>query len=132
MTYQEFDQTPNDGWRQYNEDFDLQILLISDYIEKNNATQNSLRWHLGQINGMNNDYENAIISFKKCYLEVKDDDPYQKAWNYYVAGTTAFMEKDQAKLEVYIDSLQNNDETMNIEVLIRLKENFEKSYRDAY
>ena len=132
MSYEEFDQTPNQGWREFNDDFELQILLISDYIEKNNADQSSLRWHLGQINGMNNDYENAIENFEECFLEVKDDDPYQKAWNYYVAGTIAFMQKDQDKLEVFIDSLQNNDETMNIEVLFRLKDNFEKSYKDAY
>lgn len=131
MDINPFDQT-QEGWRQFNEDPELQILLLSDYIEKNNSTKQSLKWHLGQVHGINNDHENAIKYFAQCFVDLKNNTPARRAWNYYVAGSIAFMENNEALLDTYVDSLQNNDETMNIEVLKRLKKNFGKPYKDAY
>jgi tetratricopeptide (TPR) repeat protein len=130
--YKEFDQTQGAGWRQYHDDSDLQILLLTDYIKKNNAKEHSLTWHLGQIYGMNDDYETAIENFEKCLHESAKLDIYKVAWNYYVHGSIAFMQRDEQKLDLYIDSLENHSETMNLDVLIRLKEKFSRPYREAY
>lgn len=132
LSYQEFDQTMDSGWRQYHDDPELQLLLIADYIERNNAPQQSLRWHRGQLHGMLNEYDEAIRYFEQCIYDDTSDSALRKAWNYYVHGTIAFMQKDEKKLDRYIDSLENHTENMNIEVLLRLKENFDKPYAEAY
>lgn len=132
MSYDEFDQTPNGGWRQFYGDPELQILLISDYIDRNDARQQSLRWHLGQLHAMNDDYPSAISYFEQCIFKDTSASPLKKAWNYYVHGTIAFVTKEEEKLDAYIDSLQNNEDSMNLEVLMGLKDNFEKPYKEAY
>jgi len=130
--YQSFDQTPDGGWRKYNEDVDLQIQLIQDYIKLNHAEEQSLRWHLGQLYGMNNNYDKAIEYFEQCIYTEPGDNVYRVAWNYYVNGTIAFMKRDKDALNLYADSLRNHDENMNIEVLERLQKNFDKTYKEAY
>lgn len=132
LEYEAFDQTSNGGWRRYSDDVELQIQLVQDYIQLHRSTQQSLRWHLGQLYGMNDDYESAIEQFEQCLSYNPEDDVYKAAWNYYVNATIAFMKRDRNLFNAYFDSLQNHNETMNIHVLIRLKENFDKSYREAY
>ncbi len=132
MTYKEFDQTQNEGWRKYRDDHDLQVRLLHDYIEKNKAPEQSLRWHLGQIYGMKNDNDNAIKFFEQCYYDDVAESPGKRAWNYYVGGSIAFIKKDVATFDKYLDSLQNNDNQMNMNVMQRLKENFGKPYSQAY
>ena len=132
LSHKEFDQTQGVGWRQFNDDPELQIHLISDYMAKNNTKKQILVWHLGQVYGMNDDHQNAIKQFEQCIYNDTTDNPYKKAWDYYAQGTIAFMDRDEAKLDLYIDSLQNYVETMNIEVLLRLKENFSEAYKNAY
>ena len=89
-----------------------------------------LIWHLGQLYAVNDQYHKAIKEMKKCYRDNSTD--ARKAWNYYVHGTIAFLKNDESELELYIDSLSSHTETMNIEVLIRLKANIDKPYKDAY
>jgi hypothetical protein len=132
MDYQSFDQTMDDGWRQYHDDPELQIQLILDYIEQNEATEQSLKWHLGQLYGVIDRPDDAVDYFRQCIYTHSDLSVYQKAWNYYVKGSIAFMEKDKEGLNLYTDSLRNHDETMNIEVLERLQANFDKPYKEAY
>ena len=132
MTEDEFDQTPNEGWRKYQGEFALQIKLIQDYLERNQSSNQTMVWHIGQLYGMLGEYDQAIPYFERCVRPVQDQDIYRIAWNYYVHGTIAFMRRDEARLDLYIDSLQNHDETMNIEVLMRLKNGFSKSYKEAY
>jgi len=127
-----FDQTPEHGWRQFHDDPELQIRLIRDYMKKYPGSEAWLRWHLGQLYGVSDDYRRAISLFERCSFDYSELSDHQIAWNYYVQGTIAFMHRDSVLLDRYIDSLRHNDVTMNIEVLERLRKNFDKPYKDAY
>ncbi len=127
-----FDQTPGEGWRQFHDDPELQIRLIRDYMKKYPGSEAWLRWHLGQLYGISDDYRRAIALFERCSFDDSALSAHQIAWNHYVKGTIAFMRRDSVLLDRYIDSLQHHEVTMNIEVLERLRKNFDKAYKDAY
>ena len=124
-----FDQS-SEGFRKYSDNYSLTQYLIPEYITVNSLSiheATNLHWHLGQIHAINDNYPDAI---KEMELSRLEDSPVY--WKCYVDGSIAFLERDKAKLEANIERLGQQAETMNIEVLYRLDENWESDYSSAY
>ena len=128
MNPNDFDQSP-DGLRKYSGDHSLVEMIVHQYLDVNDLSGSRARnihWHLGQIHAFNGNYEAAISEMKLSY------DGGTVSWECYVSGTIAFLERDKTKLQEAYDSLYNQNNIMNIEVLDRLIQNFDLSYKDAY
>lgn len=138
LSYKEFDQTMNSGMRVlanagcHQEAADL----IEAYIEKNNATKNSLRWHIAQQRAMAGDYPRSILSAKQVILETEDYSVQPLRWNDYVLATIAFMEGDKNTLITHRNEVEKGKDDyfgneLNLKLLDGLIKNFGKSYEFA-
>ena len=138
LSYEEFDQTMNSGMRVlgnagcHQETADL----IEAYIEKNQATENSLRWHIAQQRAMSGDYPRSILSAKQVLSEKEDFSVQPLRWNDYVLATIAFMEGDQKALIAHRNEVAKGSDDyfgnkLNLKLLDGLIKNFGKSYSYA-
>jgi hypothetical protein len=100
LSYQEFDQTMDSGFRQlsaqgcHSESADL----IERYIEVNSAEQSSLRWHIAQSRAMAGQNTEAIRYARTTLLEEEDFSERALRWNDYVLATIAFLEGNREQL----------------------------------
>lgn len=143
MTFEEFDQTQESGWRALAEDgkHSEAAKLIDRYINENSeAPQKSdvLHFHAGQMYAFANEYGMAVKrlnnSFKTVYPEIYD--PYGKQWNSYVHATISFLKNDIVALRKYRNEVANGPDGImkksNGRVIDRLILNIGKSYSEAY
>ncbi|MCB1582881.1 MAG: hypothetical protein R3E90_09545 [Marinicella sp.] len=108
LSYQEFDQTMDQGFRRLAKTCKSQAIdLIKNYIIVNQAEQDSLRWHIAQLAGELGRYEEAIL-YAKTTLRV--DDTGALKWNDYVMGYMAYWESDVETLKEKIDVLEATTE----------------------
>lgn len=124
-----FDQTAQ-GWRSLplNKQAKILKLYIDKHIKNGEFTNSDntkidasiLLWHLGQILAFQGNYQQAI---KWMRLSKKTD----SNWNDYVDATIAFIKKDKKAFDKINIQLNNNSDT-----LIKLKNNWNKEYKDAY
>jgi len=102
LSYKEFDQTMGQGFRSMLKDglncHKEVAQLIEKYIEVNNATESSLRWHVAQSWAHAGDYDKAINWSKTVLLEKEDFTERALRWNDFVLANIAFFEKDKQKL----------------------------------
>jgi hypothetical protein len=80
-----------------------------------------MHWHLGQLYAMENNINKAIEHMRKS---IGQDDP---EWNDYVNATVMFLKKDREGFEKYA-----NKENYNKKTIEKLKNNFDKTYEEAY
>ena len=108
-----FDQS-SEGFRQYSDNYALVSLLIPEYIEVNQLSDEesrNLHWHMGQIHAFNGYEQEAIAEMKQSYAGGSI------TWKCYVDGSIAFLQQDNQ---------------MNIEILEKFVKYFDKSYMEAY
>lgn len=105
------------------------IFIIEKYLEKKNIEDTNQKYllifHLAQIY--------AIIWNRKFSLQFIDylqKQNYQWIWKYYLEATKLFLLKDKNWLEKLAKNIDKN--TFNYEIIIRLWENFELEYFEAY
>ena len=133
LSYKEFDQTMNSGMRTlgnagcHKEAADL----IEAYIQKNKATENSLRWHVAQQRAMADDYPMAILSAKEVLLENEDFSKQPLRWNDYVLATIAFWEGNKEVLIIHRNEVAKGKDVyfgnaLNLKLLDVLIEKFRK------
>lgn len=138
LDYQQFDQTPNSGFRVLagagcaSEAADL----IEQYIAVNQAQQNSLRWHVAQLRATSGNYTEAVRYAHTVINEDEDWDVRPLRWNDYVLATIAFLEKDMAALQKHRDAVAaGSDEyfgnALNLKLLDALILHFDRSYQYA-
>jgi hypothetical protein len=138
LTYEEFDQTQNSGMRIlgnagcHKETADL----IEAYIQKNQARENSLRWHVAQQRAMADDYPLSIISAKQALLAEENFAVRPLRWNDYVLATIAFMEGNKEALVAHRNEVAKGADAyfgnrLNLKLLDVLIANFGKSYSYA-
>ena len=123
-----FDQSA-EGFRQYSDNYELMCLLIPEYIVVNElpaSHSRNLHWHLGQIHAFNDNYEAAITEMKQAF------EGGSLTWACYINGSIAFLEKDKAALQEALETLQKQDNQMNIEILEKFVKYFDRSYAEAY
>jgi hypothetical protein len=128
MSAYDFDQSP-DGFRQYSDDYYLISFLIPEYISVNQVSEGKSRnmhWHMGQMHAFYGNYEKAIIEMKQSYSGGT------VSWANYVSGSIAFLEKDRVALLESMIALKEQENQMNIEILEKFLNNFDKSYNEAY
>jgi tetratricopeptide (TPR) repeat protein len=149
LNLDEFDQTPNQGWRSIGEEmgcYQEAAELIVSYLNVNatklQGNQDTiLHFHAGQMYAFAGDYKAAIPWFKRSFDQPDnlppEAQPYIAAWNAYVNATIAFLNQDRAALERYRAEVAKgpngpDGKVMNLHVVERLINNVDKSYRDAY
>lgn len=138
LSYKEFDQTMGQGFRVLAEVRCSKEAadLIEAYIEKNGATQGSLRWHVAQLRASAGDYEAAVESARQSLSEDEAAKTQPLRWNDYVLATIAFLEGDLGKLKFHRDNVAAGKEDhfgneMNLKLLDGLIRHFGKPYDEA-
>ncbi|WP_417493483.1 hypothetical protein [Maricaulis sp.] len=106
MSYEDFDQTPGEGWRPLGETgacYTAAGDLIADYLLYSHASLEAynvrvLRFHAGQMFAFAGETGRALDFFRASYSA-----PYQDGdrldWNSYVDATIAFLEDDRDTLD---------------------------------
>ena len=101
LDFEEFDQTPNQGWRilaqggQYLEAAQLIDAYIIQHPALDSNRQRVLVFHAGQMYAFGNEYVIARDRFRLAINPNESrDDPIR--WNAYVNGTIAFLEGNKA------------------------------------
>lgn len=118
LTYHEFDQTPEKGFRLLAAKCPQQAVdLIKNYIILNNSREDSLRWHIAQLLGELGKKDEAI-KYAQSTLREKSG---QLLWNTYVEGYVAYWQGDSEKLKeiiVILDSAKSHKgNAMNAKLL---------------
>lgn len=106
MSYDEFDQTPGEGWRAFGESTQCRAAagdLIIDYLLYSKAQLSGynvriLRFHAGQVFAFAGESERALAFFRASYGDAYSEGD-RLDWNSYLDATIAFMEQDRATLE---------------------------------
>lgn len=137
LSYQEFDQTMNSGFRVLAAaGCDKQAAdLIEEYIRVTGATQNSLRWHVAQLRATQGDYAEAIKFARTCLNEKEDFSAHPLRWNDYVLATIAFLQHDRPALQQYRDRIAQGKDykgnAINLRLVDSLLRNFDQDYKYA-
>jgi hypothetical protein len=149
LNVEEFDQTPRQGWRLLGEEMECYqeaAELIVSYLNVNSTKfqgnqDTILQFHAGQMYAFADDYEAAMPWFKRSFDQPDnlppEFQPYITAWNAYVNATIAFLNKDKVALESYRAEVAKgpngpDGKVMNLDIVDRLIDNFDKPYRNAY
>ncbi len=138
LSYQEFDQTMDAGFRALAS-FGCEreaALLIERYIARNGAEQSSLRWHIAQLLATAGDYPAAIASARMTLRSDEDFSQHPLRWNDYVLATIAFLEADREALlnhrnEVAKGANEYFGNQLNLKLLDSLLRNFGQGYKYA-
>jgi hypothetical protein len=140
LSYKEFDQTMGKGFRELlKEGLSCEkeaAMLIENYIEVNNATENSLRWHVAQGWANYGDYQKSIKWSKTVLLEDEDFSKRELRWNDFVLANIAFFEQDKEQLIKHRDVIAAAKEKhfgnqLNLKYLNSLITHFDKSFKYA-
>lgn len=140
LSYKEFDQTMGQGFRAMLKDglncHKEVAQLIEKYIEVNNATQSSLRWHVAQSWGHTGDYEKAIKWSNTVLKDEENFDENALRWNDFVRANIAFFEKDKEALIQHRDKVAAAKDNhfgnqLNSKFLDSLIKHFDESYHYA-
>lgn len=137
LDYTAFDQTPGSGFRVLAEaDCPREAAdLIEAYLQRPDATQSSLRWHLAQMRAEAGQTDAAVRAARQSLrAEAAADAAFR--WNDYVHATIAFLQKDrptfdQHHRQVTAAAERHPGNAMNGRLLDALGRHFDASYREA-
>ena len=107
LDYTHFDQTMDSGWRTlataqcYHE----AAQLIQAYIEKNEADERSLKWHMFQMRAFSGDYKGALELTDTVLMSSEKAKSKKLLWNEYVLANAAFLKQDLSELKNYRDKI---------------------------
>jgi hypothetical protein len=137
LTYQQFDQTYDAGFRLLEKSgcHAEAAILIKRFITHNNSKESSLTWHLAQMEGLAGNYKQAVFHAKKVLDPDEDLSNSKMYWNDFVLGNIAFWSKDEAKLRKHIANIENGQNfkpnQINLNFLNQLLKSFDSSYKQA-
>ena len=144
MTFEEFDQTQEAGWRAIAKrgDFAGAAQAIIAYLatrpEWEAWQERTLHFHAAQMFAFAGN-TNAALAHLPATLEPDDvaNDPANRwRWNDYVAATEAFLREDLPALHAARERIAQGPEVdgaiPNLSVVDRLIANFGKPYAQAY
>ena len=137
LTYQQFDQTYDAGFRLLEKSgcHAEAAILIKSYISHNNSNESSLTWHLAQMEGLASDYQQAVFHAKKVLDPDEKLSGSKMYWNDFVLGNIAFWNKDKAKLKQHIANIEKGQSfkpnQINLNYLNQLLKHFDLSYKQA-
>ncbi|MCI0537500.1 MAG: protein kinase [Verrucomicrobiales bacterium] len=143
-SYQQFDQTPGQGWRALAEQrrFVEAAQMIENYLTNQTnlamPARANLHFHAAQCLAFTGDAKtvlDALGHLKKArHSDWSPDDPVK--WNDYVAATEAFLKGDLAALKTARQQIaagpKLNGKPANLDMVDRLIANFGKPYVEVY
>ena len=139
LSYKKFDQTMNSGWRTIAEQncYKEAAQLITKYIEKHDSTENSLKWHLFQMEAYSGNYDRALKLENAILINAEQASANKLLWNEYVIANIAFLENDLEKLKQQRSLIAAKKEEhfgngLNLKIVDNLINGFGKPYRVAY
>jgi len=124
-------------WRMLSKNklFENSAELIVDYLKTGKAENRmSLNWHAGQMFAFAGKDKQALKYFGKTYSVFQKwfGGEDGKAWYFFAKGTSAFIKRDQPKLERIIRKWKSKlPEDKNYAELLRLKSNWDMGYSNA-
>lgn len=133
ISYTNFDQNENDGWRALsNQGCDNEALSLMDkYIELQESRVRNVYWHKAQNYAYLENRLDAIQAARKS-LGLLDESNHLKDWNNYVLGNIAFLEKNRNDLIFRLQELSATKGSLkNTRILSRLLTCFDKTYKEA-
>ncbi|PMG27913.1 hypothetical protein BCU94_18655 [Shewanella sp. 10N.286.52.C2] len=137
FTYEEFDQTENNGFRPLEKMFCFKEAaeLLELYIIANQSNKSSLRWHLAQMKAFNGEYEAAIV-YANSVIDIEEDlDDFPLMWNDFVNANIAFLMRDKEALIKYRDKISARKNfkpnELNLLYVEKLLVGFDSTYQKA-
>jgi hypothetical protein len=118
---QVFDQDVKRGWRSLPTDRSREAALRLYSRRNPNSVDSNIRFHLGQMQAMQGKNPQAIRNMNAS------KNPNDSQWTPYVDATTAFLKKN--RIEFDKAAMRPNYNQAAIE---RLRQGFDKPYKDAY
>lgn len=96
LSFEEFDQTPDSGWRPYYENrcYETAATLLVKYIEEHPELAEAhymLPFHTGQMYALDGQYAKAIAFMKDGYSDIPST---FVNWNAFVDANIAFLENE--------------------------------------
>ncbi|MEM6509383.1 MAG: hypothetical protein AAF644_07820 [Pseudomonadota bacterium] len=137
LTYQQFDQTYDAGFRLLEKSgcHAEAAILIKRFISHNNSKESSLTWHLAQMEGLAGNYQQSVFHAKKVLDPDEELSGSKMYWNDFVLGNIAFWNKDKAKLKQHIAIIEKGQSfkpnQINLNYLNQLLKHFDLSYKQA-
>ena len=137
LTYQQFDQTYDAGFRLLEKSgcHAEAAILIKRFISHNNSKESSLTWHLAQMEGLAGNYQQAVFQAKKVLDPNEELSGSKMYWNDFVLGNIAFWNKDKEKLKQHIVNIEKGQSfkpnQINLNYLNQLLKHFDLSYKQA-
>jgi hypothetical protein len=107
LSYKEFDQNPDAGWRKVAVPGCEEVAadLIIAWRTHHNRQDKILFWHEGQLRAEAGQYQSAITLFKLSRKTKAEDRGW--GWNIYVDGSIAFLKGDKKALQKAKRNLAN-------------------------
>jgi hypothetical protein len=107
LSYNEFDQNPDTGWRKVAEPGCEEVAadLIIDWRTHHNRQDKMLFWHEGQLRAEAGQYQSAVALFKLSRKTRAEDRGW--GWNIYVNGSIAFLQGNKRALQKAKRNLAN-------------------------
>ncbi len=127
LPYQAFDQTMDAGFRPLAKDCPAEAIdLIKNYIVLNAAKEDSLRWHIAQLLGEIQAYEEAEL-YALSTLRTSEQNNFK--WNDYVMGYIAYWRQDAVLLQQKIQLLERHASNSGNAINARLLKSFLKELK---
>ncbi len=137
QSWQEFDQSPEQGWRS----LDAMgcraesVRLIQRFIAIESSRLNTVRWHLAQNLALLGRTAESLDAARQTLMPADEAASAAAAgfdWNAYVLGTMAFLEGRFDELPALIERLERHpNNRANALILRRLRHCAGKSYQEA-
>jgi tetratricopeptide (TPR) repeat protein len=123
-------------WRKLNAEkrYAEGAALLADYIEKspNAKRKNPLTWHAAQLYASAGNNNKALQYFRKTY-NVFYKWFGDRQWYYFAKANAAFVKRDKPRLERIITKWEKTfPKDDNYKSLLKLRENWDKPYREAF
>lgn len=108
LTYQQFDQTNDAGFRLLEKSgcHGEAATLIKRYIEHNKSKESSLTWHLAQMQALAGNYQQATVHAKTVLNPNEDLNTSPMYCNDFVLGNIAFWSKGKAMLKKHMANIE--------------------------
>jgi|688.fasta_scaffold180682_3 hypothetical protein len=142
LSYTDFDQKPKSGWRSLAEleKYDEAAKSILFYIQNKQHLDEiqvaNLYFHAGQMFAFENNYESAIIYFKKSIL-ASEPEHAPVRWNDYVSASIAFLKRDRETLIFHRDEIAAKGTEIqgvipNLAIVENLLNHIQMPYAEVY
>ena len=141
LSVKQFDQTPNQGWRQLagQGKFEAAARSIENYLrdhpDLNPFQIGNLHFHAGQMRAFARQYDLARNHFESS-LHERDETKAPVKFDAYVRATIAFLEEDSQALDECLEKIAAGEpidgEIPNLKIVRALRKSIGQPYSEVY